>query len=155
MKYRYVDLESVQIQLCEPPKLDCPQRRFLDTRGEGVFHIGFEADLDTAISQAQESGLDLIMSGHRENGTGFAYFGNGSSSTRARITARTNDCCPTCRHSPASSIALAADTRIAPWHSSRQPRIRRYRQSVLREWSRGDLVSRICGKLHTAPARGN
>ena len=74
MKYRYVDLESVQVQLCEPPKLDCPQRRFLDTRGEGVFHIGFEADLDTAISQAQESGLDLIMSGRRDNGTGFAYF---------------------------------------------------------------------------------
>ena len=74
MKYRYVDLESVQIQLCEPPKLDCPQRRFLDTRGEGVFHLGFEADLDTAISRAQESGLDLIMSGRRDNGTGFAYF---------------------------------------------------------------------------------
>ena len=74
LKYRYVDLDNVQIQLCEPPKLDCPQRRFLDTHGEGVFHIGFESDLDTATSQARASGLDVIMSGRRENGTGFVYF---------------------------------------------------------------------------------
>ena len=74
MKYRYVDLDNVQIQVCEPPPLDCPQRRFLDTRGEGVFQIGFESVLDTAISQAQALGLDVLMSGRRENGTGFVYF---------------------------------------------------------------------------------
>ena len=51
----------------------CPQRRFLDTHGEGVFHIGFEAELDTATSQAKASGLDALMSGRRENGTGFVY----------------------------------------------------------------------------------
>jgi NAD(P)H dehydrogenase (quinone) len=45
-----------------------------------------------------------------------------------------DDCCPTCRHGPASSIALAADTRIAAWHSGRQPR--RYRQPVLRSMPR-------------------
>jgi catechol 2,3-dioxygenase-like lactoylglutathione lyase family enzyme len=74
LKYRYVDLDNVQIQLCEPPKLDCPQRRFLDTRGEGVFHVGFESDLDAATSQARASGVDVIMSGRRENRTGFVYF---------------------------------------------------------------------------------
>lgn len=74
MKYRYVDLDNVQIQVCEPPQLDCPQRRFLDTRGEGVFQIGFESVLDTAISQAQALGLDVLMSGRRENRTGFVYF---------------------------------------------------------------------------------
>jgi methylmalonyl-CoA/ethylmalonyl-CoA epimerase len=74
MKYRYADLDNVQIQVCEPPQLDCPQRRFLDTRGEGVFHIGFESDLDTAISRAQALGLDVLMSGRRENRTGFVYF---------------------------------------------------------------------------------
>jgi methylmalonyl-CoA/ethylmalonyl-CoA epimerase len=74
MTYRYVDLDNVQIQLCEPPQLDCPQRRFLDTRGEGVFHIGFESRLDTAISRAQALGLDVLMSGRRENRTGFVYF---------------------------------------------------------------------------------
>lgn len=74
LKYRYVDLDNVQIQLCEPPRLDCPQRRFLDTRGQGVFHIGFEAPLDTATEQAKASGLDVLMSGRRDNGTGFVYF---------------------------------------------------------------------------------
>ena len=74
LKYCYVDLDNVQIQLCEPPQLDCAQRRFLDTHGEGVFHIGFESDLNTATSQAKGSGLDVLMSGRRENGTGFVYF---------------------------------------------------------------------------------
>lgn len=71
MKYRYADLDNVQIQVCEPPQLDCPQRRLLGTRGEGVFHIGFESGLDTAISRAQALGLDVLMSGRRENRTGF------------------------------------------------------------------------------------
>lgn len=75
LKYRYVNLDNVQVQLCEPPPLDCPQRRFLDTHGEGVFHLGFEADLDAATRQAQQAGLDVLMSGRRPNGTGFVYFG--------------------------------------------------------------------------------
>ena len=74
LKYRYVDLDNVQLQLCEPPTLDCPQRRFLDAHGEGVFHIGFEANLDMAAREAQESGLAALMSGRRPNGTGFVYF---------------------------------------------------------------------------------
>jgi methylmalonyl-CoA/ethylmalonyl-CoA epimerase len=74
LKYCYVDLDNVQIQLCEPPRLDCAQRRFLDTHGEGVFQMGFESDLNTATAQAKASGLDVLMSGRRENGTGFVYF---------------------------------------------------------------------------------
>jgi len=38
LKYRYVDLDNVQIHLCEPPQLDCPQRRFLDTTGKRLPH---------------------------------------------------------------------------------------------------------------------
>jgi methylmalonyl-CoA/ethylmalonyl-CoA epimerase len=74
LKYKYVDLDNVQIQLCEPPMMDCPQRRFLDTRGEGVFQIGFEADVDRATAQGQAAGLDVLMAGRRDNGTGFVYF---------------------------------------------------------------------------------
>jgi methylmalonyl-CoA/ethylmalonyl-CoA epimerase len=74
LKYRYIDLDNVQVQLCEPPRSDCPQRRFLDTHGEGVFHIGFERDLDAATAEARASGLGVLMSGRRENGTGFVYF---------------------------------------------------------------------------------
>lgn len=74
MKYRFTDLDNVQLQLCQPPELDCPQRRFLDGHGEGVFHLGFEAEVDSAVAQGAVLGLDVIMRGQRDNGSGFVYF---------------------------------------------------------------------------------
>jgi methylmalonyl-CoA/ethylmalonyl-CoA epimerase len=74
MRYRVVNLDNIQLQLCQPPELDCPQRRFLDTRGEGVFHIGFESDVDTAAQQGQALGLQPLMRGQRPDRSGFVYF---------------------------------------------------------------------------------
>ena len=74
MRYRVVDLDNVQLQLCQPPDLDCPQRRFLDARGEGVFHLGFEHDIDGGIAQANDLGVRVQMRGQRPDGSGFAYF---------------------------------------------------------------------------------
>jgi hypothetical protein len=74
MRYRVADLDNVQLQLCQPPELDCPQRRFLDTHGEGVFHLGFEHDLDDAVRQAGAAGVDVLMRGRRPDGSGFVYF---------------------------------------------------------------------------------
>lgn len=74
MKYRYVNLDNVQIQLCQPPELDCAQRRFLDEKGEGVFHLGFECEWEEAVASGEESGLSVLMHGRRDNGTGFVYF---------------------------------------------------------------------------------
>jgi methylmalonyl-CoA/ethylmalonyl-CoA epimerase len=74
LRYKLVNLDNVQLQLCQPPGLDCPQRRFLDTHGEGVFHIGFESDVDTAAEQADALGLHPLMRGQRPNGSGFVYF---------------------------------------------------------------------------------
>jgi methylmalonyl-CoA/ethylmalonyl-CoA epimerase len=74
LKYKFVNLGNVQLQLCEPPQRDCAQRRFLDAKGEGVFHLGFEADLDTAVADATAVGLDVMMRGERENGSGFVYY---------------------------------------------------------------------------------
>ncbi len=74
MTYRYVNLDNVQLQLCQPPELDCPQRRFLDERGEGVFHIGFEHPWETASAEGEAVGLGVLMRGRRPNGTGFVYF---------------------------------------------------------------------------------
>jgi methylmalonyl-CoA/ethylmalonyl-CoA epimerase len=39
-----------------------------------VFHLGFEAVLDDAVPRAKAAGLDVPMSGRRENGTGFTYY---------------------------------------------------------------------------------
>ncbi|MHA3700863.1 VOC family protein [Jatrophihabitans sp. YIM 134969] len=74
LRYRYADLANFQLQLCQPPQLDCPQRRFLDTHGEGVFQIGFESDLDDATRAGTGFGLDVLMRGKRDNGSGFVYF---------------------------------------------------------------------------------
>ena len=75
MRYRCADLANVQLQLCQPPTLDCPQRRFLDAHGEGVYHLGFEVpDLDAAEAAADGRGVRVTARGRRGNGTGFAYF---------------------------------------------------------------------------------
>jgi methylmalonyl-CoA/ethylmalonyl-CoA epimerase len=91
LKYKLVNLGNVQLQLCQPPELDCPQRRFLDSRGEGVFHIGFEADVDEAAAAAGEMGLDVLARGQRDDGSGFIYFdtaGDAGVVLLARRTAR-------------------------------------------------------------------
>lgn len=75
LRYRCCDLENFQLQLCQPGPEDTPQRRFLDERGEGVYHLGFEvADLPGSVATGRELGLDVIASGLRGDGTGFAYF---------------------------------------------------------------------------------
>ena len=74
MRYRVVNLDNFQLQLCQPPLLDCPQRRFLDTHGEGVFHLGFEHDIAGGITEATALGLRVQMRGQRPDGSGFAYF---------------------------------------------------------------------------------
>jgi methylmalonyl-CoA/ethylmalonyl-CoA epimerase len=78
LKYKLASVGSAQLQLCQPPELDCPQRRFLDSRGEGVFHIGFESGLDSDLDETAAAGASLGLSvlarGQRDNGSGFIYF---------------------------------------------------------------------------------
>jgi catechol 2,3-dioxygenase-like lactoylglutathione lyase family enzyme len=74
LRYKFTNLDNMQLQLCQPPQLDCPQRRFLESRGEGVFHIGFEYDVEAAAAEGTALGLNAIMKGQRDNGTGFIYF---------------------------------------------------------------------------------
>ena len=75
LKFKYANLENMQVQLCQPGPEDGPQRRFLDTRGEGVFHLGFEVpDCDAAEKAGTELGLTPLMSGRRDDKSGFTYF---------------------------------------------------------------------------------
>jgi catechol 2,3-dioxygenase-like lactoylglutathione lyase family enzyme len=54
LRYRCCDLANVQIQLCQPGPEDTPQRRFLDERGEGVYHLGFEVpDMRVAVASGR------------------------------------------------------------------------------------------------------
>lgn len=75
MRYKCADLANVQLQLCEPPPGDNPQRAFLDTHGEGVYHLGFEVpDLDRAEAEVRANGADVIARGRRSDRSGFTYF---------------------------------------------------------------------------------
>ncbi len=72
MQYRICNLPDIQLQLCQPDHNPSPQRIHLDTKGEGVFHLGFEVpDADAA---EVISGLPVKMKGRRPNRTGFTYY---------------------------------------------------------------------------------
>jgi catechol 2,3-dioxygenase-like lactoylglutathione lyase family enzyme len=84
LTYRYTQIGALQVQLVQPGPRDSPQRRFLDSRGEGVFHIGFAVDdVAAAEREANLAGLATLMSGRRTDGSGFTYLDTAS---RAGVT---------------------------------------------------------------------
>jgi len=75
LDYRYAWIGGFQLQLVQPGPEPTPQRRFLDERGAGVFHVGFEVpDADAADAQAAGLGIAPLMRGRRGNGSGFTYY---------------------------------------------------------------------------------
>lgn len=91
LKYRICNLPNVQLQLCEPGDAPSPQRQYLDARGEGVFHIGFEVlDADAAEAQARAQGLPVLMRGRRANRTGFTYYDSAGGAGVNLLTRATN-----------------------------------------------------------------
>lgn len=76
LRYRCAQLSNVELQLCQPGEADSPQRRFLDERGEGVYHLGFEVDsMESSAEYGQkELGLEILGRGLRADGSGFCYF---------------------------------------------------------------------------------
>ncbi|MBF6341108.1 VOC family protein [Nocardia abscessus] len=60
--------------MVEPGPGDTPQRRFLERTGGGVFHVGFAVDdIDASAETARAAGIPVMMSGRREDRTGFSY----------------------------------------------------------------------------------
>jgi catechol 2,3-dioxygenase-like lactoylglutathione lyase family enzyme len=75
LKIKCAQLGPVQLQLLQPTTGETPQKRFLEERGEGVFHIGFVVDdIEEGEQKALERGLAVLMQGRRDNGSGFTYF---------------------------------------------------------------------------------
>ncbi|RWB69942.1 VOC family protein [Mesorhizobium sp.] len=91
MQYRICNLPNVQLQLCQPSHDPTPQRIHLDTKGEGVFHIGFEVhDADAAETRAEGDGLAVLMRGRRQNRTGFTYYDTADKAGVVLLTRATN-----------------------------------------------------------------
>ena len=88
MRYRVCNLPNIQLQLCQPSEEPSPQRAHLDSKGEGVFHLGFEvADADAAEAA---TGLPVKMSGRRDNRTGFTYYDTDRDGGVVLLTRATN-----------------------------------------------------------------
>lgn len=91
MQYRICNLRNLQLQLCQPNDDPSPQRRQLDAKGEGVFHIGFEVpDADAAEAETLRKGLSAQMRGRRANRTGFTYYDTAEKAGVVLLTRATN-----------------------------------------------------------------
>ena len=91
MQYRICNLPNIQLQLCQPSEHRSPQRIHLETKGEGVFHLGFEvSDADAAESEAGRAGLLVKMRGRRTNRTGFTYYDTADKAGVILLTRATN-----------------------------------------------------------------
>lgn len=88
MQYRICNMPNIQLQLCQPDHNPSPQRLHLDSKGEGVFHLGFEVpDADAAEAA---SGIAVKMKGRRENRTGFTYYDTAGDAGVILLTRATN-----------------------------------------------------------------
>src|SRR5438046_9189435 len=75
LKYKFANIGNLQIQLCQPGEGKSAQKIFLDTRGEGVFHLGFTVpDSDAAETEGEQLGLKRKMSARVPDSGGFTYF---------------------------------------------------------------------------------
>ena len=73
---RCAQIGPVQLQLIQPGEGESLYKDHLERRGQGVYHLGFEVDdIEVSERRVRGMGLDVISSGRRENGSGFAYLG--------------------------------------------------------------------------------
>ena len=74
-RFVYTNIGDLQLQLVQPGDGKTIYKEFLEEKGEGVFHIGFEVDdIDTADKRLGDIGLKIFASGRREDESGFSYY---------------------------------------------------------------------------------
>lgn len=73
-RFVFTRIGTLQLQLVQPGEGRTIYRDFLEQKGEGVFHIGFEVpDVDAAQEKLAQDGVAALASGRRDDGSGFAY----------------------------------------------------------------------------------
>lgn len=69
----FASLGPIELELSQPVKGPSIYQDFLDQRGEGLHHIGFDIkDLDSKIKRCEELGIRVLCSGRTPAG-GFAH----------------------------------------------------------------------------------
>jgi catechol 2,3-dioxygenase-like lactoylglutathione lyase family enzyme len=65
---------SVDLQLIQPGEGQSLYKEHLETKGEGVYHLGFVVDdIDEAEAEVRKKNIKVISNGRRVDGSGFAY----------------------------------------------------------------------------------
>ena len=89
LKYKFANVDNMQFQLCQPGDGDTPQKRFLESHGEGVFHLGFSVpDVDAAEAAATKAGLGILGRGRLPDGSGFTYFDTANAGAGVNLQVR-------------------------------------------------------------------
>ena len=70
---------GVMFELFEPPEEESPWREFLDTKGEGIHHIGILVDdIDEEIERLTKGGASIVLYGRWKGGGGGIYMDLGA-----------------------------------------------------------------------------
>ena len=73
-RFVFTHVGNLQLQLAQPGDGKTIYRDFLETKGEGVFHIGFAVeDIDSVEKELTDSEMKVLASGRRDDGSGFSY----------------------------------------------------------------------------------
>ena len=75
LQIRVAQIGPVSLQIIQPPEGRTIYGDFLESRGEGVFHLGFRVDdIEKEETYVKQLGLEVLSSGRRTDGSGFTYF---------------------------------------------------------------------------------
>ena len=72
----FFNLENIQLELIEPSPAPSAWREYLDEKGEGIHHYGYNVeDIKKSIENMKNAGFELIQNGTYGDGSGaYAYF---------------------------------------------------------------------------------
>lgn len=74
-KVRVADVGPIRLELTQPAEGESIQKKFLETRDEGIHHLCFMVnDIDTATSKMVEKGFKIITQERYPKGGGLSYF---------------------------------------------------------------------------------
>jgi len=72
---RVAQMGQLQFELIQPVSGESVQKEFLESKGEGINHLGFFVDdIDKEVAKLVEKGFKVISNGKFVGGGGFAYF---------------------------------------------------------------------------------
>ena len=75
LKGAVTKLGPLEFELIQPVRGKSVQKVFLDTKGEGINHIGFIVqDLEKEVARLEQMGFAAISTGRIPDNGGFAYF---------------------------------------------------------------------------------